>query len=461
MTMNLISWNAWLIWLVFTLAIAGYFGYRLLGDDKEIYLIGETTSGHYQIESECRVCHKKSFGGTDSLQEACMDCHGQELKASDDSHPKSKFTDPRNADRVKKLDARLCITCHREHNREITRTMAVTLPTDFCFKCHEDIAEDRPTHKNIGFDSCASAGCHNFHDNRGLYEDFLVEHGKEPALLEKREVLPRNFKQWQIKVTGEPFVPLTAGKHDAPDANAVNPLLLDDWAGSAHALSGVNCTQCHARDITGKNTEWKNKPGFDVCTSCHKHENKGFGGGKHGMRTALGLSVMTPEIARLPMRPDAKDRQLNCGSCHKLHETDTQYASAAACMSCHDDDHTNAYKKSSHFRLWQEVIQGSRPEEQGVSCATCHMPRTPIKEQDVERTLVQHNQNDNLRPNEKMIRSVCMSCHGLKFSIDALADTRLLKNNFSGKPAIHIKSVDWALNRIQQKQVTNSQINQP
>jgi len=89
------------------------------------------------------------------------------------------------------------------------------------------------------------------------------------------------------------------------------------------------------------------------------------------------------------------------------------------------------------------------------------MPRTPIKEQDVERTLVQHNQNDNLRPNEKMIRSVCMSCHGLKFSIDALADTRLLKNNFSGKPAIHIKSVDWALNRIQQKQVTNSQINQP
>ena len=43
----------------------------------------------------------------------------------------------------------------------------------------------------------------------------------------------------------------------------------------------------------------------------------------------------------------------------------------------------------------------------------------------MKRTLVQHNQNDGLQPNEKMIRPVCMSCHGLGFSIDALAGKKV------------------------------------
>ena len=36
-----------------------------------------------------------------------------------------------------------------------------------------------------------------------------------------------------------------------------------------------------------------------------------------------------------------------------------------------------------------------------------------------------HNQSDGLRPNEKMIRPVCLDCHGLGFAIDALADDDL------------------------------------
>ena len=64
-----------------------------------------------------------------------------------------------------------------------------------------------------------------------------------------------------------------------------------------------------------------------------------------------------------------------------------------------------------------------------------------------EKAFVQHNQNDNLRPNEKMLRSVCLDCHGLEFSIDALADVELVKRNFRGKPSTHIKSLDWAIAR--------------
>jgi hypothetical protein len=65
------------------------------------------------------------------------------------------------------------------------------------------------------------------------------------------------------------------------------------------------------------------------------------------------------------------------------------------------------------------------------------------------RVVVQHNQNDNLRPNEKMIRSVCMNCHGLRFSIDALADDTLVANNFTGQARTHIESIDWAMRRMQ------------
>lgn len=43
-----------------------------------------------------------------------------------------------------------------------------------------------------------------------------------------------------------------------------------------------------------------------------------------------------------------------------------------------------------------------------------------------------------------MIRSVCMSCHGLGFSIDALADKKLVANNFQGKPEKHIESIEMA-----------------
>ena len=34
----------------------------------------------------------------------------------------------------------------------------------------------------MGFETCASAGCHNFHDNRALYEDFLIKHANTPWL---------------------------------------------------------------------------------------------------------------------------------------------------------------------------------------------------------------------------------------------------------------------------------------
>ena len=91
----------------------------------------------------------------------------------------------------------------------------------------------------------------------------------------------------------------------------------------------------------------------------------------------------------------------------------------------------------------------------GVSCATCHMPRKPVKYGDGEYIIVEHNQNDNLRPNEKMLRSVCMDCHGLGFAIDALADRKLIETNFSDKPSIHVESLDLVKQRLGLKKDAN------
>jgi len=170
----------WGAWILMTMVLGAYFGKQLFSsDNKEVFLIGEATYGHYQIEMACETCHSSAFGGIEVIQDACTQCHADELEVAHDSHPKSKFTDPRNADRVEILDARYCVTCHTEHQKEQTHAMGVTLPDDYCYHCHQDIETDRPSHQNLAFDSCASAGCHNYHDNRALYEDFLIEHAKK------------------------------------------------------------------------------------------------------------------------------------------------------------------------------------------------------------------------------------------------------------------------------------------
>jgi formate-dependent nitrite reductase cytochrome c552 subunit len=162
------------------------------------------------------------------------------------------------------------------------------------------------------------------------------------------------------------------------------------------------------------------------------------------MRLASGLPPMSPAHARLPMAPGTADRTLGCTSCHSDHEFDTRRAAADACLECHADKHSLAYKSSPHFALWRAEINGGAAVGSGVSCATCHLPRLVSEEGDAKVVRVQHNQNANLRPNEKMIREVCMNCHGLGFSIDALADPALVEANFRGSPAHHIESIEMA-----------------
>ncbi len=455
----------WCIWFFGTLIIGGFlFASMLYGGNRSMFLIGKTTSGHHQIELSCDTCHTQGFSDADSIQDACLNCHKNDLKLANDSHPIKKFRDPRNADRLAKLDASKCVTCHTEHRPGVTRVMGVTLPDDYCFKCHENIAEERPhTHKNLGFETCASAGCHNYHDNKALYERFLEKHAEEPVHKDTQiiklidaEPLPESLGGLK---RGDPIEKANA---DAPKAKLEDVDLVANWHQDAHAQKGVNCSGCHG--VKEDKTAWVEKPGREVCASCHKNENKTFLLGKHGMRQQADLysskdalwglfkktklSPMKPEMARAKMSAKTHGQELGCNSCHSAHDFNTQKAKVEACLSCHSDDHSQSYTQSAHYELWKKELSGELPKGSGVTCATCHMPRQEIEDEfENEIVVVNHNQNDNLRPNEKMIRSVCSSCHGLQFTLNALADKELIKSNFKGQPSIHIESIEWALKR--------------
>lgn len=433
----------WLIWGGTTLLLVFYLSDQLLSDDKTLFLPGQTTSGHYQIELKCAACHGESFSDAEVMQKNCVGCHAEELKAVKDSHPKSKFTDPRNANRVKVLDARYCVTCHVEHKPEITLEMGLTQPQGYCIKCHEDVADDRPSHAGMEFTSCASAGCHNYHDNRALYEDYLVAHAREPETRQVTEMPVINVHEGYYQQHKDAR-PLTSQEADAPPGFLGDDKLKHDWSISSHASAGINCSGCHNDGIA---KPWIEKPTHAQCQACHKIEVKGFLEGKHGMRLKADLPPMRPELARITLNPDKAKKPLNCITCHSEHEFNARKAGMEACSGCHQDEHSRNYKHSAHYLLWREALGGQRPESQGVSCATCHMPAIAQTAGFETAVATQHNQNANLRPNEKMIRSVCLNCHGLAFSIDALADPALVRANFSGKPARHIKSIDMAIAR--------------
>jgi predicted CXXCH cytochrome family protein len=391
------------------------------------------------------------------MQDACVSCHGAELKAADDKHPLAKFTDPRNAELLERIDATSCVACHTEHRPAMTNATGVTQPDDVCFHCHSGIAEERESHAGMAFDTCASSGCHNFHDNRALYEDFLLRHLDDPAIVARPLVSMRNLIEIAAMLPDYPsdrypVEALTAERADAPSSAATNLAINADWLASSHARAGVNCSGCHG-SVGGSaqaSVDWIARPDHQACTTCHAPEADGFLKGKHGMRLAHGFRPMTPAQARLPMRSEAKHTELTCTTCHGAHRFDARTAAVDACLTCHADEHSLAFRASKHFELWRAELEGRAPAGSGVSCATCHMPRTEQRDPDLDlrRVVVQHNQNDTLRPNEKMLRPVCLSCHGLGFAIDALADPRSIRTNFDGPPATHIRSLEMAAERL-------------
>jgi formate-dependent nitrite reductase cytochrome c552 subunit len=303
----------------------------------------------------------------------------------------------------------------------------------------------------MGFDTCKDAGCHNFHNNRALYTDFLIKHLDQAPMLAEQKLPAREYAAVLEEILeypreNYPLKRLDEHDIDATDRLATNPDIKTEWLETAHARSGVNCSACHQHAQTDDTTaEWDDHPDHRVCESCHSVEVSRFFAGKHGMRLKQGLSPMTPDQALLPMKADAAHVELSCTTCHGSHRFDVQQAAVEACLGCHHDGHSLAYKASPHYRLWQNELSGLAESGSGVSCASCHMPRVNRDVSEwMSRIVVDHNQSANLSPNSKMVRSSCQHCHGLEFTLNALADDALIESNFDGMPGEHAQSMKLA-----------------
>ena len=405
-------------------------------DDRTALSPGPGTAGHSQIETACDQCHPS--GGGD-VQAACIRCHATDLRNAEDSHPVSLFDDPARAEMLEWVDATRCASCHLEHRPHLEdrgwHAQSVTAQVTMCADCHADVFTARASHKGFDRAGCSAIGCHHYHDNRALYETKLRAHLDDPALLPSARVVGETFGPPESSAaTGAALAAKMERLTAAPDDGTPLEPATTQWRASRHAQAEVGCVDCHQPPAA---QSWRWRPGVETCTRCHGEEQATFAGGKHGMRRAAGLSTLTTEQARLPMKNvvgNASPPEVNCSSCHTTHRYDVQAAAVDACERCHDDRHTRAYRDSIHFVLWRKEMSGEAAAGTGVSCATCHMPRM-ARPDAPRRHRVDHNQNRNLRPRDKMAESICGSCHGLPFTLAALADEGQIGRNFAGAPA--------------------------
>lgn len=178
-----------------------------------------------------------------------------------------------------------------------------------------------------------------------------------------------------------------------------------EWAGSAHQLSGVTCTDCHrihqARAVAGFLQKAEGfavshttapapkgslaKPEADLCLSCHPQ-----------VRTRLMAQSHHP----------IREGHMTCSSCHDAHGAGIRGVKSTErvndlCLSCHT-------KYQGPF-----VFEHSPVEE---SCLTCHDPHGAMV-------------NNMLKQNEPFL---CLQCHEMHFHAARVSQATPLNSPSAG-----------------------------
>ena len=228
-----------------------------------------------------------------------------------------------------------------------------------------------------------------------------------------------------------PCFPVLAGEISQSKLNEINNL----WRGSSHALADVNCSSCHQNEETKK---FVANPNHESCQSCHDNEVETFLLGKHGIRILEGLSPLTPAMAHIPMKESAIDKQMNCNTCHDVHSVNTYTAAVDSCLTCHNDTHSLNYPNSKHAQIFADAGSLPRPNEESITCATCHLPRQEIN----QTIVVNHNNTYTLLPRDRMVKEVCMHCHSVEYAYNSIFDDELVEANFARPPTLKLETFE-------------------
>lgn len=221
------------------------------------------------------------------------------------------------------------------------------------------------------------------------------------------------------------------------------------WQDSAHAVADVNCSSCH---LENESQEVIAQPSHESCRSCHERTVDTFLLGKHGVRLKEGLSPLQPHLARLPMKEEAFDKQMNCNTCHDVHSVNTTPAAVDACLTCHNDTHSRNFFDSRHGEMWLAQEELARPSEEAVSCATCHLPR---QETESDQVFVNHDNTYTLLPRDRAVSEVCMNCHGMEYSYNSIFDDDLVESNFARPPTLELQTIEMIQTFEEQRQSRN------
>ncbi|MEL7315951.1 MAG: hypothetical protein AAFN08_13560, partial [Cyanobacteria bacterium J06559_3] len=151
---------------------------------------------------------------------------------------------------------------------------------------------------------------------------------------------------------------------------------------------------------------------------------------------------LIPAMARLPMKVEAHTLQMNCNTCHDVHSVNTVQASVDSCLTCHNDTHSLNYENSTHAEMFAADRSLPRPSATSVSCATCHLPRHEVISGQDAFTLVNHNNTYTLLPRDRMVKEVCMNCHGVEYSYNSIFDDDLVEANFDKSPSLSLDTFD-------------------
>jgi predicted CXXCH cytochrome family protein len=259
---------------------------------------------------------------------------------------------------------------------------ATVVGQEACATCHEDLAKqfNRSAHGALApFESEGQpARCEGCHGPGSAHADG----GDTSAII--------SFKDLDGRAAAEAC--LTCHRRD----HAV------EWAGSAHAMSGVGCLSCHtihqSRDVTATLPAGANraagyaagvmraermatshstaparkgslaKPQAELCFDCHKEQRAQFASSSHH-----------------PVR----EGLMTCSSCHDTHGRGTGMLRTTErvnelCTTCHS-------KQAGPF-----VFEHAPVEE---SCLTCHNPHGTVA-------------NNLLTQNEPFL---CLQCHEMHF----------------------------------------------
>lgn len=366
------------------ITLSGFSNSTLAFDFERLFMPGEVTTSHQELEDDCSQCHVRLADTTQT--QLCLDCHDLvelDLESNKGFHGRNK--------NAKGSECKICHAEHKGRGANITwldKDNFDHFDTDYeldgkhlqtkCVNCH---VEDKLYRE-------APSKCINCHKEDDSHEGTL---GKQCADC-------HNPQGW----TGSVF------DHDKTDFKLVKSHKTVSCE-SCHIEGKYkdtpkNCYACHSvRDVH------QNRFGMK-CQSCHEPKKWDSSTFDHNRDTEYRIKgshkSVTCHTCHTPTKANATKQKGNrkCVNCHKLDDVH-KGGNGKKCSQCHSEEKWQD-TKFDHDTETEFPLKGAHKD---VSCHTCHQGTS---DREISSDCFDcHQQNDAHQGQEG---ENCAQCHNEK-----------------------------------------------